>query len=232
MTELAVVVPTRSRPQNVTLVLDAWRRTGAFGTADLVFVVDQDDARYKQYRQVLDSAPEPLVLEFKDWQPLVPKLNRAASALERMGKYSAVAFCGDDHLPATPGWAQRLVGEHLLNGAKIVYGRDGFQDEKLPTWWSMSSSVVKALGGMVPSEVQHLYCDNVVKTLGEKADALTYLPDVLIEHVHPFAGKGTVDDQYLRVNRNEQYERDGAAFRAWLEVGADGDATLVRNAGR
>ena len=225
MFELGVLVPTRSRPQNVVPVVEAWHRTGAFGVADLLFVLDRDDARYDDYVKELAHLPGPKVVLKQDWEPLVPKLNGVA--WEQAARYRNLAFCGDDHVPRSPNWANRLVEEHL-KGTSILYGRDGLQDERLPTWWSMSSRIVRGLGKMVPAKVQHLFCDNSIKDLGEAAGVLHYLDDVLIEHVHPFAGKAPVDAQYERVNRAEQYARDAAAYQEWQRYGKEVDAAAVR----
>ncbi|WP_037684635.1 hypothetical protein, partial [Streptomyces griseus] len=105
----------------------------------------------------------------------------------------------------TVGWAGRYVDELRQLGTGIVYGDDGYQGERLPTQWAMTADVVGALGRMVPAPVEHLYCDNSVLDLGRAAGCIRYLPDVLVEHMHPVAGKAADDDQYRRVNSSAQY---------------------------
>lgn len=225
MSELNVLVPTRARPHSVPKIVEAWHHTGAFGVADLIFVVDVDDAKIKQYEQAFEMHPEARWIKMPEWQPMVPKLNRAAAMMQNIGV--AMAFMGDDHMPRTEMWAHRVLAACVLHGSAIVYGRDGIQDQRLPTWWAMTNEIVRVLNGMVPSDVQHLYCDNTVLELGKAANCLRYLPDVLIEHMHPVAGKGQVDHQYMRVNRPEQYERDRLAFEAWIKDGLARDASLI-----
>lgn len=231
MNRLAVLVPTRSRPQNIKPIVDAWHLTGAFGVADLVFVYDYDDMQRAQYDAVLRRMPELRTLSIPAWKPLVPKLNDAALLYATHYDYSAIAFMGDDHLPRTPMWAHSLIQNHAGNRNWIWYGPDGFQDQRLPTWWSMDTRIIRTLNGMVPAPVQHLYCDNAVKVLGEKAGCLGYDERILVEHMHPLVGKGQMDAQYERVNREQQYSRDGEAFRRWVREQADRDATLIRNVG-
>lgn len=232
MSDLVVLVPTRSRPHNVSGIVEAWHKTGAFDVAELYFVFDLDDMAAAEYNSIIRNLPGANMVCLPDWQPLVPKLNRAASEFSESHK--AVAFMGDDHLPRTEMWAHYLIEDHFATpgGRKVVYGRDGFQDQRLPTWWSMDSKIIEALGGkMVPADVQHLYCDNAVKELGERAGCLLYDERILIEHMHPVVGKAPMDAQYERVNRRQQYDADQAMFRRWLAYRADEDATLVRNAG-
>lgn len=228
MTDLAVIIPTRSRPQNVAPMVQAWYETGAFAVADLWWIVDADDARYDEYLVELRRTAPPMKIHIQpEWKPLVPKLNGAATALRKEFGYKYLAFMGDDHLPRTPMWAHTLIVQHALHKAGIVYGRDGIQDRRLPTWWSMDGRIVDRLDRMVPAPVQHMYCDNAVKMLGERANCLKYLEEVLIEHMHPVVGKGKMDAQYERVNRDQQYARDGQAFRDWVASGLDQDATLL-----
>lgn len=226
MTDMVVLVPTRSRPDSVGPIIEAWNQTGAFGVADLCFIVDQDDMHHSRYMQEAAKAVQVQVAVMPEWQPMVPKLNRVANLAAK--DYQVVAFMGDDHLPRTQLWAHQLLQVGMTKRPSIAYGQDGYHNEKLPTWWSMSSDVITRLGRMVPAPVQHLYCDNAVKELGKRADCLVYLEEVLIEHMHPLVGKGEWDAQYRRVNRDQQYDRDGAAFRAWLDTGLEADATLLR----
>jgi hypothetical protein len=230
--DLVVLVPTRSRPHLVDRMVDAWMFTGANVVADLYFVIDVDDMEYPRYHDEIRKFGWPNMVVLPEWKPLVPKLNRVA--VEFADQYKAIAFMGDDHTPRTPMWARMLIEDHMRMSpvqTRIVYGQDGLQDERLPTWWSMDSRIVKALGRMVPSDVQHLYCDNAVKELGQRSRTLFYDERILIEHMHPVAGKGEADAQYRRVNRPQQYHSDGIAFRQWLEGGAERDATLVRSIG-
>lgn len=215
--KLCVLVPSRSRPHNVAQVVEAWYKTGAFGVAELVWCLDADDPTLDQYQEELSKHVQVHRVVGEVWQPLVPKLNRWA--VQAAKTYAVVAFCGDDHVPRTPLWAHQLLKEGVLRKPSIVYGRDGHHNQELPTWWSMSSDVVTALGAMVPSQVQHLFCDNVVKLLGSKSETLVYLDHVEIEHCHPLNGKAQSDDQYARVNRPEQYARDQAAALNWANSG-------------
>lgn len=228
MTDLAVIVPTRSRPNNIDPIIKAWWETGAFGAADLWFVVDSDDMQIDAYSRVIHGHPEPRQLVMPEWMPLVPKLNFVATEFANQREYRYLAFMGDDHLPRTRNWASNLIVDHGRNPNWIWYGRDGFQDQNKPTWWSMDARIVRRLGRMVPAPVQHLYCDDAVKALGMKAGCLGYDETLMVEHMHPLVGKAKMDDQYARVNRAQQYQRDGELFHSWVQDGLERDAKLLR----
>jgi hypothetical protein len=221
VSDLLVIVPSRGRPDSVHRVVQAWTDTDAWRDAELTFVADEDDPRVDAYREAFAAVPLPdpatrgpaRLVTADVWRPLVPKLNLAANTWA--GEHFAVGFAGDDHLPRTPGWAGKYLTALRELGTGIVYGDDGLQGERLPTQWAMTSDIVRTLGAMVPAPVEHLYCDNAIKDLGEAAGFLRYLPDVLIEHMHPMARKAKVDDGYRLVNAPSQYRKDRAAYQRW-----------------
>lgn len=52
--------------------------------------------------------------------------------------------------------------------------------------------------------------------LGNDLGCLSYLPDVIIEHLHPGAGKAEWDERYAAVNSPERNASDKAAFDRFL----------------
>lgn len=228
---LLVIVPSRGRPESVARVTEAWRQTDAYPDASLVFAVDADDPRYSEYLD--QDLPETGHLQVSfvwtpTWKPMVHKLNEGALAAATAGGWAGIAFMGDDHLPRTKHWPAMLLAALDQLGTGIVYGRDGFQNKALPTWWAMTPDIIRALGRMVPADVEHLFCDNSIKDLGDRAGCLRYLPDVLIEHMHPIIGKAPTDAGYERVNAPEQRGRDLAAYEQWRTAQWPMDAGIVR----
>jgi hypothetical protein len=224
MSDLLVIVPSRGRPRSVARMVKAWTATGANAHATLLFAIDADDPMHAKYAaQASDRAR---MLTVPHWMPMVHKLNHAAAA--HADSHHAVGFFGDDHLPRTKGWAKRYLDELRALGTGIVYGDDLLQGEKIPTQWAMTSDIVRALGRMVPAPVEHLCSDSSIYDLGHAAGCIRYLPDVVIEHMHPAAGKAPEDDGYRRVNSPEQAARDTREYRHWRATQLDKDAATVR----
>ena len=235
MADLLVIVPSRGRPESVARMVKAWEATGAYAAgAELVFAVDLDDPDLHQYYEQgheLSDAGRTLVsfAVVEQWMPMVHKLNQCASfAATQDDRYFALAFMGDDHLPRSAGWSGRYLAELRDLGTGIVYGDDRIQGERLPTQWAMTSDIVRALGRMVPADVEHLYCDNAIADLGRAAECIRYLPDVVVEHCHPLAGRAEWDAGYLRVNSRTQYVRDGDAYQQWYAEQMAADVQTVR----
>lgn len=212
---LAVIVPTRGRPDNIRKVIAAWDETGAWDHADLVLAVDRDDPEYRAYLDLVKPLGQVWSYTVDEWMPMVPKLNLVAAEWARKGDHSAIAFAGDDHLPRTAGWAEAYLTALAEPGVGMVHGDDGYQGKRLSTEWAVTADAVRALGKMVPAPVDHLYCDNAMMDLFGQAGMLRYLPEVRIEHMHPIAGKAASDEQYERVNGREQYANDRRAYQDW-----------------
>lgn len=232
MADLVVIVPSRGRPNTVAEMAEAFEQTC---TADtwLCFATDEDDPAADDYRCDDPAYPAMSIAVF-DHQPssMVRALNAAAlSYIGLPGRQStkAIGFLGDDHRPRTKGW-DRAYLDALAAQRGIVYGDDLIQGPNLPTQCAMSTDVVRALGHMAPPALTHLYVDNYWRDLGKAAGCLTYLPDVVIEHVHPIAGKAPVDDGYRRVNAPEMYHRDSAAYQLYMSEHGGDDVAKVRQA--
>lgn len=214
MSDLAIVVPTRGRPRNARVLAEAFAQTCTAGSR-LVFAVDSDDPALDLYVEVAGAGRADLLV-CGPWQPMVPKLNRVAvQVINDGGAPFAIGFMGDDHLPRTAGWDAAILAALRGLGTGVVYGDDLLQRERLASAWAMTADIVAALGRMVPAPVEHMYCDNAVMDLARGADCLRYLPDVVIEHLHPMAGKADWDPGYWRVNSIGQYAADEQAYQTW-----------------
>lgn len=228
--DLLMIVPSRGRPQNVAALLDAWKDTtqdSPTARADLLVAIDLDDPEYAAY---IDQR-----LSWPDWAHLeaLPQRLRLggtlnALALKYASFYRAIGFLGDDHRPRTQGWNQHLMAALDEMGTGLVYADDLFQRRNLPTQWAMTSDIVRELGYMVPGGLVHLYIDNALKELTERAGCLRYLPDVVIEHLHPSAGKAEMDNSYRETNSDAQFDADRHRFEDWKRFSLDADVARLQ----
>ena len=214
MIDLCMIVPSRGRPQNIVELVDAWDETTT-GGASLIVAVDDDDPQLNGYLDLGLSGWQPGVALLVQEKPgtMVAALNKAARAAAT--QHFAVGFMGDDHRPRSDGWDIEVVAELRKLGTGVVSGPDGFRSDQLPTWCAMTSNIVRTLGYMAPPQLGHMYVDNAWQALGEALGAYRYLPGVLVEHLHPLAGKAPMDAGYARVNSAGVYRRDEAAYVRW-----------------
>lgn len=214
---LTVIAPSRGRPHNVAALLEAWHATTT-GFADLVVAVDDDDPTLADYHD--------LTLGRGVTMTTGPRLRLGGTLNALAPRYAAqdhVGFLGDDHRPRTVGW-DRLVVEALdATPGAVVYGDDLVQRERLPTAVFLDRRIVATLGYMVPPGMVHLYLDDFWRALGERLGTLRYLPNVVIEHLHPTAGTAESDAGYAEVNSSEMYAADRARFEAYRSGSFDAD---------
>ena len=132
-------------------------------------------------------------------------------------KHCHFAFLGDDHRPRTKNWDALFIEALDALGTGLVYGDDLLQGKNLPTAVAMTGDIVQALKGMVPPDMVHLYLDDFWLRLGADLNAMRYIPEVVLEHMHPVAGKAQWDEGYKEVNAKEVYDYDREALKTYLQ---------------
>jgi len=205
--KLLVIVPTRGRPHNAQALRDAFDSTQA--TADLLFVIDKDDPEFASY----DAADIDYILIENTTRGVAYPLNEVAKKYAEHYKY--LCFMGDDHRPRTHKWDDKLVSK-LQDAPALAYGNDLWQGQELPTMIAMTSDIVTALGGMAPPNMRHLHIDNFWLRLGTDLGKITYCPEIIIEHCHPYWGRAEMDEGYKIVNAAEVYNADRDAFNDFV----------------
>lgn len=217
---LITVVPTRDRPEAVSEIFKCLNDTNYTGT--ILFCVDDDDPKRQQYFSKFDNAK--LSKTYGAQMVSGPRLrcvgtlNKVVPTLVDSGKYDIIGFMGDDHRPRTHNFDKKI--ESALadeTGYAIAYGDDLLQGQNLPTAAWIRTDLIKSLGAFVPPKLKHLYFDDTHKTIGTELGVLIYLPEVVIEHMHPAAGKAEWSDQYRELNSHAMYDHDSKEFARWKQ---------------
>ena len=208
MRNLVVLVPSRNRPENIAELIKSLDETET--ESDLIVIIDDDEPQQDAYLQL---GCDVLMVE-KNGKGMAKPLNFAAR--HYANKYRHFAFLGDDHRPRTKNWDVHFINALDELGTGLVYGNDLLQGKNLATAIAMTGDIVRALGGMVPPDMIHLYLDNFWMQLGQDLNAMTYLDDVILEHMHPIAGKAQWDEGYREVNAEEVYSADKKALDDYL----------------
>ena len=212
MKDLAILVPSRNRPQAILELMESMIETGT--VSDLIVIVDDDDVNLNEYLAGSTTHDYQTFIVKREGKGMAKPLNKAAR--NYLDDYRHFAFLGDDHRPRTAEWDIDLIDELDRLGTGLAYGNDLFMSAALPTAIAMTGNIVEALGGMVPDGMIHLYLDNFWLRLGKDLGAISYLEDVIIEHMHPAAGKGVMDAGYQEVNASEVYDADKKALDEYL----------------
>lgn len=216
--DLLVVVPTRGRPQNAQRLA---QRVSESTRAAVVFLVDNDDSKMTEYLALAEGwlamAWPCYVIESPRGNPgIVSPLNWFVQDEDLMDLFGPLylSFMGDDHLPQSAGWDLEVIKSLDFMETGMCYGNDLFQGERLATAIFMTLDIVDCLGWMAPPELNHLFVDDAWMFLGNGIGRLEYLPEVIIEHCHPLAGKSSWDETYQECN-NPNAIPDRLAFDEW-----------------
>jgi hypothetical protein len=206
--DLLVVTPSRSRPQNIERLWGAMQDTCKAET-DLYVGLDDDDPYVTAY----PAGPDYRILGGMQHN-VVGWMNMLAA--ERGHNYRAIGHFGDDCVPRTPGWDTQIL--EALEKTQFAFGNDLSTDRPegtLCTHVFMRRPTMERLGYFGPPVMRHMWVDLVWMTWGYAA-GITYLPDVVIEHMHFMEGKAKKDASYAA--SRELIARDWEALLAYVQV--------------
>jgi hypothetical protein len=207
-----VILPTRGRPENAARCVDYLKENSSI--SDIVIAIDDDQSDL--YPRIDD-----VTYEVNPRLRMNGTLNLVAN--KYADKYETIYFLGDDHIARTPGWDELLYAPIKDRGYGLSYGDDKFQRQNLATAVMMSTNIIKILGFMAPPKLIHLYMDNFWMSLGQALNCITYVPEVVVEHMHFAAGKSVKDEQYAEVNSQEMYDKDKATLMEYVQTQLKGD---------
>lgn len=191
--DLAMIVPSRGRPDAAERVRTSFLRT-AEGRTSLVFALDEDD----------DNFPYPPIKFISKSTSTVSALNNAAKKYASEAKY--VGFIGDDCRFITKGWDVQMMQVCEEMGGGVVYANDLMDPGALPTSMIMSSDIVRALGFMAPAALQSICFDDFWLQLGRGIGRIKYLDNVVIQHIS-------------LPNQNPKPNNDFEVWRLWQTTG-------------
>lgn len=207
-TKLAIAVPTRGRPHNLERLAKALKQTCTTEYQLFARIDNDDEVEYKELDNVTYLVG-PRIFYAKS-------VNEIASVALQDG-FTHIAILGDDVLPETVGWDQKMID--ALPELGVAYGSDGLEHlhgEDLPTHVVVPIEMYKRLGWIALPELRHLFCDNVWRELG-KLTKFIYLPDVKLTHLHRWNKSAPDDRTYQEANDKKKRELDKAAFEEWRD---------------
>lgn len=197
--------PTRSRPHNHRRFIKAYRETEA--THPCWVRLDDDDPKLAEYDDI--ALPDGWL---KTVGPRLP--NRCNGAVEEMYRLfpteSVYGLMADDLIPRTQYWDRRLI--EAAGNNRLAYADDGFQHETVATHPVIGGDLVRTIGWLAIPGVLHSFVDTALHTIAFRTGRLVYLPDVLVEHMHPLANKAPVDEVH---RYQETYVHDSTVFYRW-----------------
>jgi hypothetical protein len=198
MEKLALIIPTKGRPELYQRFKDSWLQNGS-DYSDIYPVIDADE--YSIY------GDQAFAIYTPKGYGLVDKLNHAANKLKNRYKY--IGFAADDIVIKTPDFDKLIVDEFETSpGFKIMYFNDELNGEKIANHWVVRSNVIDAFGFFAPPQLKHMFIDNFITNIGRETNTIKYLDSVTWEHRHFVGGKANIDETYRLSNNSEVMGHD------------------------
>lgn len=224
--DLTIYVPTRGRPYNAKRLEHQFYQTSTISSR-AVFILSEDDPKLNSYLSA-DWKVDPIIVKPKK-RGFVDPLNMGYWKDRRETYSFAVGFMGDDHFPTTVGWDEAFVNQLLDMKAGLVYGNDKFQEKNVPTQIAMTSDIALTLGFMTLPQLSHLYADDFWLALGQRLGKISYLNDIIIEHLHPAVGKALQDPGYDFSGSYTLDMADKAIYQQYLANDIENDVKKINN---
>lgn len=161
----------------------------ATGDVELVGVIDEDDPLFDDYRGADTFVIAPAGTVHSDlW-------NQAWEAA-----HGDIAFLGaDDLIFRTIGWDEMITEaiDELPDRIAMAYGDDGTPPQRA-THPAVSREWIDCVGWFTPPYFASWYADRWIWDVADLVGRRRFLPDVLIEHMHPAWGKAADDPLYAK----------------------------------
>jgi glycosyltransferase involved in cell wall biosynthesis len=220
---ISILCPTRNRPQNIKRLVDSICSTVKDVTQleFLVYIDDDDEESIPAIQEAAERIPTNAVQGNK----LIG--SQMYNELGKLAKGDIIMFAADDIAFRTPDWDQVVQQEFAKYEDKIlfVYGEDGFQKGRIGTHGFIHRFWMELVGYVLPPKLASAYTDEWVTELADRVGRRCYLPNLIVEHLHPATGKSPQDETYTQ---RIEIAGDIAAYYKSLEAERVRDAETLK----
>ena len=228
---ISVLVPTRGRPSNMQRMTESLFATCINpDKVEVIFYMDDDDT--KPVGAMAQNLAARFNVKWLFGQRIV--LSKMWNECYKLADADICMHSDDDVIFRTPGWDETIMAEFSKVPDKIVfvYPRDGIVDsEDLGTHGFLHRNWVDTVGYFVPPYFTWCYNDTWLTEVSKTLGRLRYLPDVLVEHIHPCVQKTPMDATYSEASRRgvldnmldlynskaDERKADAAKLQAFIE---------------
>jgi hypothetical protein len=182
---ISILAPSRGRPEALQEMADSANET-ASNIEILAYIDDDDPSDYRGDGYRIIRGPR-------------ITLSDCWNVLAREARGSIFGMGADDIRFRTPRWDNlfRRVFDDFPDRICFVHGRDGIHDEKLGTHGFISRRWFETVGYFTWPAFPADYADTWLHELADRIGRRVYVPDLLIEHLHPIAGKAEWDQTHF-----------------------------------
>ena len=219
---LLVRMPTRARWPQALSVIAAYRSMAGMPITIEVVVDYDDDTLTSQVLYRLAALD--CIVTYGHHKSKIEACNGG-----RFADWDILVLASDDMVPRVTGWAKRVVysmGQYWPHFDGALHFNDGNPNSinrcTLPV---MGRRLYEQFGYVYHPSYKSLFCDDEYTAVLNSMMRQPYLDDVLIEHMHPAAGKAKVDALYVK--NDALLEADKETFQWRQEQGLTRRAMML-----
>jgi GDP-D-mannose 3',5'-epimerase len=205
----SIVAPTLKRPAAVKAMIESVKASARhFHRIQFCFYIDSDDeeSRVALTQYALDYT-DCAGISFTTSKEPIKLSGMWNCAYESLATGEIIMLCADDIRFRTKSWDVEIerAFDAVSDKVALVFGNDGIQGSSLATHSFVHREWIKASGFWLPPYFVADYCDTWLDEVARAIGRITYLPNVVTEHMHYTVGKSEIDENTRqRLKRAEQ----------------------------
>lgn len=220
---ISILVPTKKRPNNLIRFVDNIATT-ADNVNDIelcLYLDDDDDISIPAVQQIAEKINTQAI------QGNLKLGSQMYNELYKLAQGKIYMISADDIIFKNKGWDTLVknVFEKYEDKILYLYGEDGFQHGRIGTHGFIHSNWIDILGYTLPWKLSFAYVDEWLTELAARVGRNIYLPELVIEHLHPCVGKAPNDETY---NTRAEVSNNLAEYYKSLEPDRIKDAERLR----
>lgn len=190
-----VRMPTRNRPAQALNALAAYRMLAGY-PIEIEVVVDRDDEKMASSEVLQRLCALGASVSVGDHNSKIEAVNGG-----RISDWDILVLASDDMIPVTDGYARIIVEEmnrHFPYFDGLIYFDDGYAGERCCTLPIFGKRLYDQFGYVYEPSYKSLCCDVEQTEVLRAMRRAVYVNKMIIEHMHPAAGKASFDPLYTR----------------------------------
>lgn len=204
MTKIALLVPTRGRPEQCRRMVESAINTSTHPLDVHLGIQDT------MYDHVYASRSSVSVNKFPmlDWPTVMTWNWLAQETIKQFTDTNLFMLAADDMIFATPGWDTALIDhyEGLKEKCHVYHLQDSRDIDGTPHP-IVSREYIAALGYFLPPIFLHWYVDSWTRDIAKSNGVFTYMRDYQLRH-EKGSDIGNPDETHKRIRRAGWHERD------------------------
>lgn len=221
--KIGILMPSRERidfkMRTINSIMDT---VSDIGNVNLYFGIDDDDPTRNTVLDICGRYPFVKMVPIHNDGRFIG-INRIWNILAANCPDQIFEQLGDDHIFRTSGWDSRVLDEFSetkcpADRIKLVFCDDGQYAPNLCINAFIDRKYYEVLGYFCREEFLIGWSDQWLYQTFKAFDRITYLPDVMIEHVHFGNGKRFMDNVNMRMIRSDRAGGNSLSDRLWFDL--------------